>query len=62
MPPYQTQENFEVPNFELDIFVDVGSKEAASEWIAEFQSYSKTMMPQTRGYDIKGNRVLFQEK
>jgi len=31
MPPYQTQENFEVPNFELDIFVDVGSKEAASE-------------------------------
>ncbi|CAG8747131.1 8318_t:CDS:2, partial [Funneliformis caledonium] len=54
--------NFEVPNFELDIFVDVGSKEAASEWIAEFQSYSKSTMPQTRGYDIKGNRVLFREK
>jgi hypothetical protein len=43
------------------MFVDVDSKEAASVWVAEFQSYSKSTMPQTRGYDIKGNRVLFRE-
>ena len=62
MSPYRTQENFEVPNFELDVFVDVDSKEAASEWIVKFQCHSKTTMPQTRGYDIKGNQVLFREK
>ena len=62
MSPYRTQENFEVPNFELDVFVDVDSKEAASEWIVKFQCHSKTTMPQTRGYDIKENRVLFWEK
>ncbi len=46
----------------MDAFVNVDSKEAASEWIAKFQCHSKTTMPQTRGYDIKGNRVLFREK
>ena len=61
MPSYRTQENFEVPNFELDMFVDVDSKEAASVWVAEFQSYSKSTMPQTRGYDIKENHILFQK-
>ena len=62
MPPYRTLENFEVPNFELNMFVDVDSKEAASEWVTEFQSYSKTTMTQTKGYGIKENRVLFREK
>ncbi len=46
----------------MDAFVNVDSKEVASEWIAKFQCHSKTMMSQTRGYDIKGNRVLFREK
>ena len=36
MPLYQTQENFEIFNFELDVFVNIDSKEAASEWIAKF--------------------------
>ncbi len=62
MPPYQIQENFKVPNFELDVFVNVDSKEAASEWVAKFQCHSKMMMSQTRGYDIKGNWILFREK
>ena len=44
MPPYQIQENFKVPNFELDVFVNVDSKEAASEWVAKFQCHSKMTM------------------
>ncbi len=36
MPSYQTQENFEIPNFKLDIFVNINNKEVASEWIAKF--------------------------
>ena len=59
MPSYQTQEDFEVPNFELNAFVDVHNEEAASEWVTTFQLHSKTTMPQTRGYQIKGNRVIF---
>ncbi len=31
MPLYQIQKNFKVPNFELDAFINVDSKEAASE-------------------------------
>ena len=61
MPLYRTQEDFEVPNFELNAFVDVHNEEAASEWVTTFQSHSKTTMPQTRGYKIKGNRVIFRE-
>ena len=62
MPPYRTQENFEVPNFELDTFVDVNDEKGASEWVTAFRSYSKTTMPETRGYVIKGNRVLLRKK
>ena len=61
LQPYRTQENFEVTNFKLDTFVDVNSKKAVSEWIAAFESYSKTTMPKTRGFKITGNRVLFRE-
>ncbi|CAB4439855.1 unnamed protein product [Rhizophagus irregularis] len=60
-PPHRTEENFEVPNFELDTFVDVDSEEKASEWVTTFQSHSKTTMPQTKAYDINGNRVMFRE-
>ena len=61
LSPYRTQENFEVENFELDAFVNVCNKEEASEWLTTFESYSKTTMPQTRGFKITGNRVLFRE-
>src|SRR5687767_4805758 len=61
LQPYRTQENFEIANFKLDVFVDVNSKEAASEWIAAFESYSKTTMLKTKGFKITGSWVLFQE-
>ncbi|CAB5377421.1 unnamed protein product [Rhizophagus irregularis] len=31
LPSYQTAEDFVIPQFELDIFVDVNDKEKASE-------------------------------
>ncbi|RIA83452.1 hypothetical protein C1645_833806 [Glomus cerebriforme] len=31
LPSYQTQEDFEIINFELDMFVNINDKEAASE-------------------------------
>ena len=62
MPPYQTAENFIIPQFELDVFVNVDNKEGACEWFRAFESMSKTTMTQTRGYEIKGEKVLFREK
>ncbi len=61
LPPHRTQETFEVPNFKLDTFVNVDSKEGAREWFATFQSWSKTTMPETRRYKITGRRVIFCE-
>ncbi|CAG8578713.1 23362_t:CDS:2 [Gigaspora margarita] len=62
LPSYRTAENFEMPQFELDGFVNVDSKEMAQEWFKAFESHSKTTMPQTKDYNVKGNRVLFREK
>lgn len=61
LPPCRTQENFEIPNFKLDMFVDVDSEEEAHKWFTEFQSWSKTTMTETKGFEIKGNRVIFRE-
>ena len=61
LPPYQTQEGFEVTNFELKAFVNVDSKEGADEWLATFQSWSKTTMAETKKFEIKGNKVLFRK-
>ncbi|CAG8582443.1 46021_t:CDS:2 [Gigaspora margarita] len=36
------------------MFVNVNSKDEASQWVMEFQSHSKTTMPQTKVYEIKG--------
>ncbi len=43
------------------MFVNVSSGEEASEWFTVFESYSKTTMPETRGFKLKGSRVLFRE-
>jgi hypothetical protein len=36
LPTYVTSENFEIPQFELDAFVDVSDKEKAYEWFYKF--------------------------
>ncbi|PKB99211.1 hypothetical protein RhiirA5_462455 [Rhizophagus irregularis] len=61
LPPYQTSENFSIPQFELDAFVDINDKEKAQEWFLAFESHTKTTMPQSKGYRVKGNQVLFRE-
>jgi hypothetical protein len=61
LPLYQTVENFSIPQFELEAFVDVNDKEKAHEWFLAFESWSKTNMPETRRYQIKGKNVLFRE-
>ncbi|CAG8637735.1 3382_t:CDS:2, partial [Gigaspora margarita] len=43
-------------------FVNVDSKEMAQKWFKAFESHLKTTMPQTKGYIVKGIRVLFREK
>jgi hypothetical protein len=55
------EHNYEIPNFKLDMFVDVDSEEEAREWFTEFQSWSKTTMKETKGFEFKGNRVIFRE-
>ncbi|PKY53879.1 hypothetical protein RhiirA4_426357 [Rhizophagus irregularis] len=62
LPSYRTSENFSIPQFELDAFVDINDKEKAQEWFKVFESHTKTTMPQSKGYGVKGNQVLFREK
>ena len=63
MASYRTAENFEMLQFELlDGFVNVDSKEMAQKWFKAFESHLKTTMPQTKGYIVKGSRVLPREK
>ncbi|CAB4431922.1 unnamed protein product [Rhizophagus irregularis] len=62
LPPFQTAEGFEISQFELDAFVDVCDKEKANKWFKDFESRSKTTMPETKRYEIKEKRVLFREK
>lgn len=59
---YRTAENFTIPQFEFDTFVDINDKEKVREWFKAFEFHSKTTMPQTKSFDIKGKHVLFREK
>ena len=61
LPPYRTAENFDIAQFELKVYVNADSIEEAQRWFTEFQSTSKTTMAQTRGFNVKGNRVIFRE-
>ncbi|PKY33800.1 hypothetical protein RhiirB3_453013 [Rhizophagus irregularis] len=56
------RENFSIPQFELEAFVNITDKEKAHEWFQAFESHSKTTMPQTKGYGVKGKKVLLREK
>ena len=35
--------------------------ESAHVWFSAFEEHLKTTMPQTKGYGIKGKRVVFRE-
>ncbi|PKK71418.1 hypothetical protein RhiirC2_778435, partial [Rhizophagus irregularis] len=62
LSPCYTAENFAIPQFELDAFVDIDDAEKVHKWFLEFESHSKTTMPQSKGYGVKGKEVLFREK
>lgn len=61
LPSYRTFENLNITQFELKAYVDIDNEEAARDWFASFQCWSKTTMTQTKGFVITGNRVLFRE-
>ncbi len=56
-----TEENIEIYQFEIDIFINVTTAKGAHIWFSAFEEHSKTSMPQTKGYGVKGKRVIFQE-
>ncbi|RGB42623.1 hypothetical protein C1646_750812 [Rhizophagus diaphanus] len=41
LPSFRTVDNFEIPQFELDAFVNISDKEKASEWFKDFESRLK---------------------
>ncbi|CAG8727706.1 16494_t:CDS:2, partial [Gigaspora margarita] len=61
LPDYITAEGFLVNQFEADLFVNIGSIEGAQQWLVDFEEVSKTMMPQTRCYQIQGKKVIFRQ-
>ena len=61
LPPYRTEENFEIDQFKVNAFVNVTIAESAKIWFSAFEGHSKTTMPQTKGYEIKGERVIFRQ-
>ncbi|CAB5359937.1 unnamed protein product [Rhizophagus irregularis] len=62
LSPCYTAENFAIPQFELNVFVDINDAKKVHKWFLEFESHSKTTMPQSKGYGVKGKEVLFREK
>ena len=56
---YRTAENFAIPQFEFDAFIDVNDKEKVCEWFKAFESHSKITMLQTKSFGIKEKHVLF---
>ncbi|CAG8836151.1 46308_t:CDS:2, partial [Gigaspora margarita] len=61
LPDYITAEGFLVNRFEVDLFVNIGSIEGAQQWLVDFEEVSKTMMPQTRCYQIQEKKVIFRQ-
>ena len=56
---FRTVEDFEIPQFELNAFVNVSDKEKACKWFKAFEFQSKMMISETKRYEIKGELVLF---
>ncbi|RIB15654.1 hypothetical protein C2G38_2191885 [Gigaspora rosea] len=61
LPSYYTHEGFEVQQFKANVFINILTVEGIKEWFAAFEEHSKTTMPQTKGYGVKGKRVIFRE-
>ncbi|CAG8795130.1 25664_t:CDS:2, partial [Gigaspora margarita] len=58
---YITSEGFSVNQFEANLLVNVNNVEDTQKWFADFEKVSKTTMPQTKGYLLKGQKVFFRQ-
>ncbi|CAG8853654.1 17861_t:CDS:1, partial [Gigaspora margarita] len=58
---YITAEEFSVNQFEANLLVNVNSVEGAQKWLVNFEEILKTTMPQTKSYQIKGQRIIFRQ-
>ncbi|CAG8786664.1 21248_t:CDS:2, partial [Dentiscutata erythropus] len=54
-------EEFIIHQFELNLFINANNVDRARQWFFEFKELSKTTMPETKGFQIKGSKVIFQE-
>ncbi|CAG8477470.1 14558_t:CDS:2 [Gigaspora margarita] len=59
--PLTTEENIKIDQIVTSFFVNVNSAEGAHTWLEDFQEKTKTTMRQTRGFILKGQRVIFRE-
>ncbi|CAG8803904.1 37834_t:CDS:2 [Gigaspora margarita] len=57
LPDYIISEEFSVNQFEANLLVNVNNVENAKKWFADFEEVSKTTMPQTKGYQLKGQKA-----
>ena len=61
LPLCWTEEDIEIHQFEVDVFVNVTTAESAQAWFSAFEEHSKITMSQTKEYGVKGKQVLFRE-
>ena len=61
LPSYRTEEDFEIDQLKIDAFVNVATAKGAEIWFSAFEEHSKMILPQTKGYEIKGKRVIFRQ-
>ncbi|CAG8752336.1 8540_t:CDS:2 [Gigaspora margarita] len=61
LPVYITTEGFAINQFEANLYVNINNVEDAHKWFCEFEEISKTTMPQSKGYNIQGKKIIFRE-
>ncbi|CAG8853876.1 1259_t:CDS:2, partial [Gigaspora margarita] len=58
---YITPEGFSINQFKATFFVNVSNIEDSQKWFNEYEEASKTTMPETKGFQIQGKKVIFRE-
>src|ERR1043166_6487160 len=61
LPVFWTEEGLEIHQFEVNAFINVATAESVQAWFSSFEEHSKTTMSQTKGYEVKGKRVILRE-
>lgn len=61
LPDYITSEGFLINQFKATFFVNISNIEDSQKWFNEYEETSKTTMPETKGFQIQGKKVIFRE-